>query len=86
MALSNELLDALEHMLLSAGPGPISLQQVRAGFPGVAVSACDSDDMRGETPFRRNGRYDLFLVDTSSHCWRIIDQAQEAGGLVIARR
>ncbi len=86
MALSNELLDALERMLLTAGPGALTLQQLRAGFPGIAVSGCDSDDMRGETPFRRGSRYDLFLVDTSSHCWRIIDQPQEAGGVVIARR
>jgi len=25
----------------------------------------------------------LFLVDTSNHCWKIVDDPQQAGGVVI---
>lgn len=86
MALSSEQLNGLENLLLSAAAGANPLPQIRAGFPGISVTRCDAEDMRGELPYRHSGGYDLFLVDTSSHCWRIIDDPQVASGVVIAAR
>lgn len=84
MALSPEQLSGLERLLLAAEAGTSPLPQIRAGLPGLTVTRCDADDMRGESPYRRSGAYDLFLVDTSNHCWRIIDDLQAASGVVIA--
>jgi hypothetical protein len=84
MPLTPQQLDGIDALLasLAAGANPVPL--IRAGFPGVAVSRCDASDMRGETPFRRVGQYDVFLVDSGSHCWRIVDDPQQAGGVVLA--
>ncbi|MDP3842233.1 MAG: HCV capsid domain containing protein [Oxalobacteraceae bacterium] len=84
MALSPEQLSGLERLLLTAEADASPLPQIRAGFPGMTVTRCDADDMRGESPYRRSGAYDLFLVDTSNQCWRIIDDPQVASGVVIA--
>ena len=84
MALSPEQLSGLERLLLAAEAGASPLPQIRAGLPGLTVTRCDAEDMRGESPYRRSGAYDLFLVDTSNHCWRIIDDLQAASGVVIA--
>lgn len=84
MALSSEQLSVIEHLLLTLDAGVNPLPRIRAEFPGLPVTRCDVDDMRGEVAYRRSGRYHLFLVDTGSHCWRIIDDPQTAGGVVIA--
>lgn len=84
MALAPEQLRGVESLLQTTPAGANPLPQIRAGFPGLLVTRCDAEDMRGESPYRRSGGYDLFLVDTSNHCWRVIDDPQAASGLVIA--
>lgn len=84
MALAPEQLRGVESLLQASATGINPLPQIRAGFPGLLVTRCDAEDMRGEAPYRRSGGYDLFLVDTSNHCWRVIDDPQAASGLVIA--
>lgn len=84
MALSSEQFGQLESLLLRLETGANPVARVREELPGIAVSRCDADDMRGETAYRRSGGYQLFLVDTSNHCWRIVDDLQSANGVVIA--
>jgi hypothetical protein len=84
MALTSEQLQGLEGLLLAQTAGANPLPQIRAEFPGLQATRCDADDMRGESPYRRSGSYNLFLVDTSNHCWKIVDDPQLAGGVVIA--
>ncbi|MGV8891569.1 MAG: HCV capsid domain containing protein [Burkholderiaceae bacterium] len=84
MSLLPQQLEGLDQLLASTVPADNPVKQIRAHFPGIAVSSCDASDMRGETPFRRSGAYDVFLVDTGSHCWNIIDDPQRASGIVIA--
>lgn len=86
MALSLDQLSSIECLLMAAEAGVSPLPQIRAGFPEITVTRCDAEDMRGELPYRRSGGYDLFLVDTGHHCWRIINEPQAAGGVVIAAR
>lgn len=83
MPLSNEQLSALEALLQTSPAGANPLPQIRAGFPALSATRCDPEDMRGEAPFGRYGHYDVFLVDTSNHCWRIIDDPRAASGVVI---
>lgn len=86
MTISLEQVENLAGMLVALPSGENPVPAVRAGFPELAVSRCSADDMRDETPFRRVGDYDVFLVDTSSHCWRIIDEPATATGVILAAR
>lgn len=86
MGLSASDLARLDALLLDASPGAEALGAVRAELPHLRVSRCDASDMRGETPYRRSGAYDVFLVDNRSHCWQLVDDPESAGAVVIARR
>lgn len=86
MGLSVEQLKDIGAMLIAASPSENPVAAIRTGFPDIQVSRCDAIDMRGETPYRHVGEYDVFLVDTNSHCWRIVDDPVAAGGIVISER
>lgn len=86
MAISMDQVENLASVLVALPSGENPVPVVRASFPGLTVSRCDAADLRDETPFRRVGDFDVFLVDTSSHCWRIIDEPTTATGLILAAR
>jgi hypothetical protein len=86
MAISFDQVENLASVLVALPSGENPVPAVRASFPELTVSCCAADDMRDETPFRRVGDYDVFLVDTSSHCWRIIDEPAAATGVILAAR
>jgi hypothetical protein len=81
MALSSEQLKGIESLLLSNAAGTNPLPAIRAAWPDVLVTRCDAEDMRGEPAYCRSGAYDLFLVDASNHCWRVVADLYAASGL-----
>ncbi|MGV7207112.1 HCV capsid domain containing protein [Oxalobacteraceae bacterium A2-2] len=86
MALSTEQLHTATALLLELEPGANPLPAMRARLPGVALTRCDADDLEGAPPYCRSGAYNLFLVDTISHCWRLVGAPEEASGLLLASR
>lgn len=88
MALLAQQIDAVGQVLLTVtAPGTTggsAVARLRADFPGLALSQCDASDVRGETPFLQAGAYDLFLVATDHHCWRLVGDPQQASGVLIA--
>ncbi len=84
MAIEAERIDELAALLLAVPAGGNPVPVVRASFPDLTVSRCDAADMRHETPYRRIGEFDVFLVDTSNHCWRMIDEPGVATGVILA--
>ena len=86
MTISSDQVESLTSVLVALPSGENPVPAVRASFPQLAVSRCSADDMRDEIPFRRVGDFDVFLVDTSSHCWRIIDEPATATGVILALR
>lgn len=86
MTISMEQVESLASMLAALPGGENPIPVVRAGFPELAVSRCSAEDMRDETPFRRVGDYDVYLINTSNHCWRIIDEPATATGVILAAR
>lgn len=86
MTISPDQFENIASMLVALPSGENPVPSVRASFPELAVSRCAADDMRGELPFLRAGDFDVFLVDTSKLCWRIIDEPTTATGLILAAR
>lgn len=86
MTISIDQFENIASMLVALPSGENPVHAVRASFPELAVSRCAADDMRGESPFLRAGDFDVFLVDTSKLCWRIIDEPATATGLILAAR
>ena len=86
MGLSAEELAGIDALL--GGPdadaeAPVRLRQT---FPRLSITRCDPSDLGAETPFREYERFDLYLVDGGSHCWRLTADPEEATGLVVVAR
>ena len=86
MSLSTRQLDIIADVLSSTAPGTNPLSALRRELDGVSVGRCDADDMSGETPYRRLPSFDVFLVDTLSHCRRLVADPLEASGVIVAAR
>jgi hypothetical protein len=84
MGVSEEQLQRVASVLAAAAGGnPVAA--IRSVLPGFAVSLCEAEDLRDETAFREVAGYGVYLVDTASHCWRIVDDPVSAGGVLIAQ-
>ena len=86
MGLSTEDLAGIDAVLRASHAGSEAAASIRQRFPRLSVTRCDPSDLGGETPFREYERFDLYLVDGSSHCWQLTSKPEEATGLVIVPR
>jgi len=84
MSLSTEQLEAITGILLCSSPGSNPLAALRSQVQGISIAGCDAEDMRGETPFRRLPGFELFLVNSASHCWSLVADPGQATGVVVA--
>ena len=84
MSLSAEDIAEAGALLEASGTAADAVQKLRARFPGLSVTRVDASDLGMETPFRQYERFDLFLVDGSSHCWSLTENPEQATGLVVA--
>lgn len=86
MAIETAQLDRLMLLLDSLADGTSPLAGVRQVFPHWVVSQCDATDLRDEQPVCSSRRYDVHLVDSREQCWRMTDVAEQATGVILARR
>ena len=86
MTISLDQFENIASLLVQFPRGENPVPAVRASYPELAISRCDADDMREEKPLCRAGDFDVFLVDTSNLCWKIINEPATATGLILAAR
>ena len=86
MSLSHRQLEVIAKVLLATESGENPLPVLRHELDGVSVTRCDSDDMSGEAPYRQLPGFDLYLVDTVSHCRRLVVDPLDASGVIVAAR
>ena len=86
MGLSAEELVVIDALLGGPDADAQAPARLRQTFPRLSITRCDPSDLGDETPFRQYERFDLYLVDGNSHCWRLTTDPEEATGLVIAAR
>lgn len=83
MGLSAEELAGIDALLGATDADALAVAAIRQRFPRLSITRCDPSDLNDETPFRDYERFDLYLVDGSSHCWRLTQNEAEATGLVV---
>ena len=86
MGMSAEDLAAIDALLGALDADGEAPARIRQRFPRLSITRCDPSDMGAEKPFREYERFDLYLVDGSSHCWRLTENMDEATGLVVVAR
>ncbi len=67
---------------ICSGEGAL-LPELRTRFPGMVLSQCLANDVV-EEPFQPGKYFDLHLLDTSSHCWKITGDREAAAGILLA--
>lgn len=85
MALSANDLAQIEGLLAAPDADMRAFHELRLRFPELSVTPCDASDLDTESPFREYGRFNLYLVDGTDHCWRLTSDPELATGLVLAR-
>ncbi len=86
MGLSPADIDEIGALLGGPAASTGALARLRARFPKLSLTRVDASDLGMAEPFRQYERFDLYLVDGSSHCWSLTDNPELATGLVVAAR
>ncbi|MDA8114349.1 MAG: hypothetical protein ACYCR3_04185 [Acidithiobacillus sp.] len=63
--------------------GESVLPVLRMRFPGLPITQCPAGDVSDE-PFRTGEYFDLHLLDTRDHCWKVTSDSLAATGLLLA--
>jgi hypothetical protein len=86
MGLSAEDVAGIDALLGAPDADAQAIAGLRKAFPRLTVTRCDPSDLDLETPYREYAKFDLYLVDGGSHCWRLTSNPGDATGLVLAAR
>ncbi len=63
--------------------GAAILRALRDRLPGLRVSQCPASDVNDE-PYRSGEIFDLHLLDTRDHCWKMTSDIEVATGVLLA--
>ena len=86
MPLPPEAMTTIQQLLESEAPVAERIADLRKAFPGVSLTRCDASDMDVETPVLETPKFNVYLIDTSEHCARIIQDPGKASGLIVAEK
>jgi hypothetical protein len=84
MALNDATVAWIEGVLEPLDADAAAIERIRREFPGLRLTSCELSDVGMAEPFRQFPRYNLYLVDTSEHCWQLTTDLSRASGLVVA--
>ena len=59
-------------------------RQLRQRFPQLHFTYCMDDDVIAAAPVYEHAAFNLYLVDSSDHCFRLTQDMAAANGLVVA--
>lgn len=59
---------------------------LRDRYPDLHFTFCMDDDVVAAEPVSQHSAFNLYLVDSSSHCLALTQDMQTATGLVVAMR
>ena len=82
--ISDEQLQAVGGWLEGNGGSASVEQELRAAFPDMHFTFCQDDDVISDSPVSELPGFNLYLVDSSSHCLCLTTDPQAATGLVVA--
>lgn len=82
--ISGEQMEAVGGWLqVNAGSASIE-QDLRTAFPDMHFTFCLDDDVISDSPASELPGFNLYLVDSSSHCLCLTGDPEQASGLVVA--
>ena len=82
--IGQKQLDAVGGWLAGNSSSANMEQDLRAAFPDMHFTFCSDDDVMSDNPVSSSSGFNLYLVDSSSHCLALTTDGETATGLVVA--
>ncbi len=82
--ISQQQLESVSQWLGQQGQSANLQNDLRAAFSDLHFTFCSDDDIMLDTPIVQSGGFNLYLVDSSSHCLALTTDLASASGLVVA--
>jgi hypothetical protein len=82
--ITQEQLNQISELVKSGPVSEQALERLRSSFPGIHFTYCMDDDVVGAGPVFEDPAFNLYLVDSSSHCLTLTRDLELATGLVLA--
>lgn len=61
-----------------------TVAKLRESYPSMHFTYCMEDDVCGANPVYQNDRFNLYLIDSRSHCLAVTEENEIATGIVLA--
>lgn len=82
--ITAEQLSHIGELVQSQQVSEQTVESLRSSFPDIHFTYCMDDDVVGANPVFEDPAFNLYLVDSSSHCLSLTQDMQTASGLVVA--
>jgi len=61
-----------------------TLTELRQTYPSIHFTYCSDDDIHSARPAIERAEFNIYLVDTSGHCFTLTSDFDKATGIVLA--
>jgi hypothetical protein len=82
--ITQEQLDQIGRLVNSREMAETLLEPLRERFPELHFTYCQDDDVIAASPVYEEASYNLYLIDSSSHCLCFTQDMAVATGVVVA--
>jgi hypothetical protein len=83
--ISQQQLDQISELVTSGSVLESgSVEPLRSEFPGIHFTYCMDDDVFAGLPVMEQEGFNLYLVDSRSHCLSLTQDKEIATGIVVA--
>jgi hypothetical protein len=61
-----------------------TLSELRQTYPSIHFTYCSDDDIHSARPVVEHAEFNIYLVNTSEHCFTLTPNFEQATGIVLA--
>jgi uncharacterized protein DUF6129 len=82
--IEESIVQKVASLVQQKGPSEETVKELRTLIPEIHFTYCFDDDVCGPKPAHEDEKFNIYLVDGTSHCASFTSYLEAASGLVIA--
>jgi len=79
-----EIVDQIAKFVAQQQVNEATLIQLRQTYPSIHFTYCSDDDIHSARPVVEHAEFNIYLVNTSEHCFTLTPNFEQATGIVLA--
>ncbi len=79
-----EIVDQIAKFVAQQQVNEATLIQLRQTYPSIHFTYCSDDDIHSARPVVEHAEFNIYLVNTSEHCFTLTPDFAKATGIVLA--